>query len=91
MRRYPRPGQPLPKPAPAPVSPLIDSALTPPRASLAGAAAVRRLAEDMRQAGSREGGVTEADLWLLGWSPEQIAEHVAPAREMAQRLSGASV
>lgn len=91
MSRDPRPGQPLPKPAYAAVSDLIDTALTPPRAGLSGQAAVKRMAEDMRQAGDREGGITEADLYLLGWTQDQLTIHCAAARALAQAMSGLTV
>lgn len=88
MRRYPRPSaQRAPKPYTA-VSNLIDSALTPARASLSTSTAVKRMAEDMRQASQREGGITRDDLELLGWTAAQIDAHGAAARELAQSLSG---
>ncbi|MCG6203667.1 hypothetical protein LPW26_03375 [Rhodopseudomonas sp. HC1] len=88
MRRFPRPGVRRPAPPYAAVSKLIDSALTPARASLASSAAVKRMAEDMRQASQREGGITRDDLALLGWTSTQIDAHAAAARELAQSLAG---
>jgi hypothetical protein len=88
MPRYPRPGARRPQPPYAAVSGLIDTALTPARAGLSPSRAVRRMAEDMRQAGQREGGLTRDDLALLGWTAEQIDKHGTAARELAQSLSG---
>lgn len=72
------------------ISPLIDSALVCPRASLRGAVATAQMAEDMRQGGHREGGVTEHDLKLLGWSREQICDLADAANIRAQSLAGAT-
>ena len=69
----------------------IDSALVPPRAQLAPAAAVKRMADDMRQAAHREGGVTADDLESLGWSRGQVKTYAADARALAQALAGASL
>jgi hypothetical protein len=91
MPRHPRPGQPQPKPHFAAVSDLIDSALTSPRAGLSGQAAIKRMAEDMRQAAYREGGITEADLYLLGWTEDQLTTHCAAARQLADAMSGLTV
>ena len=75
----------------AAVPAFIDSALVAPRASLSPPAAVRRMADDMRQAGHREGGLTADDLATLGWSQAQIKTHGADARALAQQLAGASL
>lgn len=72
------------------VSKLIDSALIGPRAALDGAAAIAQLADDMRQASQREGGVTRDDLKLLGWTGAQIDTLADRARTRAQSLSGAA-
>jgi hypothetical protein len=69
----------------------IDTALVAPRAGLAPTSAVRRMADDMRQAAQREGGITEDDLARLGWSAGQIKTHGPDARALAQQLSGASL
>lgn len=69
----------------------IDSALVPPRSSLSPSAAVKRMADDMRQASHREGGVTSGDLESLGWTAGQVKTHGADARALAQHLSGASL
>ena len=73
------------------VSSLIDSALVRPRASLTGHKATAQMAEDMRQGGHREGGVTERDLELLGWTAAQVRDLAAAANIRAQSLAGASV
>ncbi|WP_420133977.1 hypothetical protein [Rhodopseudomonas sp.] len=87
MRRYPRRGARRPAPTFAVVSDLIDTALPPARAGLKGPAAVKRLADDMRQASQREGGITRDELELLGWTSEQLDTHAAAARQHAQALS----
>lgn len=69
----------------------IDSALTKPRASLEGKSATRQMAEDMRQAGHREGGVTRDDLSRMGWTALQIDQHAAAANIQAQALAGATL
>jgi hypothetical protein len=66
----------------------IDSALTRPRATLRGETAMRVMAEDMRQASQREGGLSRDDMLLLGWTAPQIESLVAAARERAQALAG---
>jgi hypothetical protein len=78
-------------PAQATVPGYIATALVAPRAGLKGAAATAQMAEDMRQAGHREGGITEGDLQLLGWTKGQIAEIGAAANIRAQQLAGATV
>lgn len=66
----------------------IDSALTPPRAALQGETATRVMAEDMRQAAQREGGLSRDDMLLLGWTCSQIDALVPAARQRAQALAG---
>lgn len=66
----------------------IDSSLVKPRAGLEGHAATAQLAEDMRQASQREGGISRDDLELLGWTPAQIDAHAGKARIRAQALAG---
>ena len=73
------------------VSALIDSSLTKPRSSLMGPAAERQMADDMRQAAHREGGITDRDLELLGWTPGQVKELAGAANIRAQRLAGMTV
>lgn len=60
------------------ISPLVDSALVRPRAGLKGQAATAQMAEDMRQGGHREGGVTEHDLKLLGCLASKFATSLTP-------------
>lgn len=72
----------------ATVSALIDSSLIRPRASLSGEAATAQMAEDMRHASQREGGVTDRDLELLGWTAGQVEELAPAANIRAQRLAG---
>lgn len=69
----------------------IDSALVPPRATLSGNTATRCMAEDMRQASQREGGLSRDDLLLLGWTSTQIDTIVPAARRRAQALIGLTV
>ena len=85
------PGRSRPLPAHPTIPAFIDSALIPSRGSLTGAAAVRQLAEDFRQASFREGGVNRDDLALLGWSAGQLAELAAPATLLARKLEGAAL
>jgi hypothetical protein len=66
---------------------LAPSAFVPPRATLTGDTALRQLAEDMRQASQREGGVTRDDLELLGWTSAQLDATAAAARRLAQSLA----
>lgn len=78
-------------PPQATVSALIETALVPPRAGLAGDRATRQMAEDMRSAGHREGGMSRDDLELLGWTAAQIDSLAAKARTRAQALAGAGI
>ena len=68
------------------VSPLIATALVPPRAGLTGAAAVDQLADDMRRGES----ITRDDLENLGWTPGQLDAIAGKARTQAQKLAGPS-
>lgn len=72
------------------VSSLIESALVPPRAGLAGRVAVERMADDFRKASQREGGLSRADMKLMGWSDKQIDTIGDAANLLAQQLAGAS-
>lgn len=69
----------------------IDTALVRPRADLSPTETIKRMADDMRSAGYREGGITEGDLERLGFTRGQIKTHAADARALAQRLAGASL
>lgn len=82
-RRIPNGPTVLP-PYPA-VPPFIASAVVPPRSSLPDEAATVRMAEDMREAGTREGGVSRDGLALLGWTGRQIDRLAGAARELAHR------
>ncbi len=84
-------------PAPSRIHPqpgipgFIASAIAPIRANLTADAAIARMADDMRDASQREGGVTREDLELLGWTPQQVTDHGVKARTHAQMLSGATL
>lgn len=69
----------------------IGTSTVPPRAGLIGDAATAQMADDMRVAGQREGGITRDDLELLGWTPDQVTTIAGKARTRAQLLSGASL
>jgi hypothetical protein len=69
----------------------ITTSFVQPRANLSGDRATSQLAEDMRQAGNREGGVSREDLQLLGWTGAQLDLLGEKARIRAQRLSGGSI
>lgn len=61
-----------------------------PRANMTDAQATAQMAEDMRQAAYREGGVSELDLEILGFTPRQIRELSGHARRVAQARSVAT-
>ncbi len=95
MRRYRHcnrlPGRREPRSRPAATVPaFIDSSLVPARSQLSGAAAIARMAQDMREAAYREGGLTEDGMALLGWTAGQIKLHVVDARTLANRQQVAS-
>ncbi|MGY3527722.1 hypothetical protein [Bradyrhizobium sp. USDA 4452] len=69
----------------------IDTALVKPRAPLSPSETVRRMADDMREASYREGGLTEDDLERKGFTRSQIKAHAADARALAQQLAGPSL
>ncbi|NEU95080.1 hypothetical protein [Bradyrhizobium uaiense] len=77
--------------APATVPDYIDTALVKPRAPLSPSETVKRMADDMRAASYREGGITEDDLERLGFTRSQIKAHAADARALAQQLAGPSL
>lgn len=90
VRRYPRPSaasvlRPQPR-----IAAFIGSALVPPRAAMTDAEAIRQMAEDMRNASQREGGITEDDLEVLGFTRTQIKLLGRDAARRAQALSGLS-
>ena len=68
--------------------PLISSNVFRPRSPLKGREAIEQMADDMRIAAARSGGVTSDDLALIGWSRAQILVHGDAARELAHRLAG---
>jgi hypothetical protein len=76
-------------PARATIPAFIASSTVKPRAAMGPAETVRQMADDMRQAESREGGVTESDLRTLGFTAGQIKTHGEDARLRAQQLAGA--
>ncbi|WP_223967798.1 MULTISPECIES: hypothetical protein [unclassified Bradyrhizobium] len=49
------------------------------------------MADDMRAASYREGGITEDDLERLGFTRSQIKAHAADARALAHQLAGPSL
>ncbi|UGY14170.1 hypothetical protein HAP48_0037280 [Bradyrhizobium septentrionale] len=49
------------------------------------------MADDMREASYREGGLTEDDLERKGFTRAQIKAHAADARALAQQLAGPSL
>lgn len=65
----------------------IDSSAVPPRADMSDAAATRQMAQDMREAAYREGGMTRDALQLLGYTAAQIDRLVPAARLQADRLA----
>ncbi|MHC2241520.1 hypothetical protein [Bradyrhizobium elkanii] len=69
----------------------IDTALVKPRSPLSPSETVKRMADDMRAASYREGGITEDDLERLGFTRAQIKAHAADARVLAHQLAGPSL
>lgn len=69
----------------------IPTALVKPRAAMGPSETVRQMAEDMRAAESREGGVSIDELKALGFTAGQIKTHGDDARIRAQALSGAAL
>lgn len=69
----------------------IATALVAPRAKLSDGEATRQMADDMRQAAYREGGVTRESLLLLGYTGAQIERLAATARRHAQAAAGMSL
>jgi hypothetical protein len=69
----------------------IASSIVKPRAQMGPAETVRQMAEDMRAAEYRDGGITADDLKTLGFTAGQIKTHGDDARLRAQSLSRASV
>jgi hypothetical protein len=65
----------------------IATSLVKPRAAMNAADAVRQMAEDMRNAAYREGGINADDLETLGFTPEQIKAHGRAAARKAHALA----
>lgn len=88
IRRYPRPSAPSAlRPQPQ-IPKFIATSFVQPRAAMPDSVAIGQMAEDMREGAYREGGVTENDLMVRGWTAEQIKRIAAPARQLAQRRTG---
>ncbi len=62
----------------------IATSFVAPRAQMTDVQATAQMAEDMRAGAYREGGVSEHDLEVLGFTPRQIRELGAHARRVAQ-------
>lgn len=77
--------------AQATVPDYIDTALVKPRSPLSPSETIKRMADDMRAASYREGGITEDDLERLGFTRSQIKAHAADARALAHQLAGPSL
>lgn len=74
------------------ISELIDTSIAKPRAHLIGREAEHQLADDMRAAYQREGGIGRDELMGLGWTGKQLDGPLAEkARSRAQQLAGAGV
>ncbi len=80
-----------PQAAQAAVPDYIDTALVRPRAPLSPSETIKRMADDMREASYREGGLTEEDLERKGFTRAQVKAYAADARIMAQHLAGPSL
>lgn len=90
IRRFPRPSAPSVPPPRGRVPAFIASSMVKPRAGMTDAEARTQMAEDMREAGQREGGITVDGLRLLGFTDSQITRLADSARVWAQALSGAT-
>lgn len=66
----------------------IATSFVQPRAAMPDTTAIGQMADDMREGAYREGGVTEGDLALKGWTPAQIKRLSDSARELAQHRAG---
>lgn len=69
------------------ISKLIDTCVVAPRCAMDATTATRQMASDMREAAYREGGLTHDGLMLLGYSDDQIATLVKPARALADQMA----
>lgn len=63
----------------------IPTSFVQPRGLMPDSTAIGQMAEDMREATYREGGVTEDDLKVKGWSAGQIKRLGDDARQLAQQ------
>lgn len=72
---------------PVRIPPYIGSSMVPPRAHMSTEQATRQMADDMREAAYREGGLTREGLELLGYTPLQIDSLATAARARANRLA----
>jgi hypothetical protein len=69
----------------------IATSLIKPRAAMNDAAATRQMAEDMRAAESRDGGISADELEALGFTRAQVKTLAAAARQRAQALAEATL
>lgn len=65
----------------------IATSLVKPRAAMNADDALRQMADDMRNAAYREGGINADDLEALGFTPDQIKAHGREASRKAHALS----
>jgi hypothetical protein len=63
--------------------PVIGTMTRDPRAPLDGDAAIDQLADDMKSALTRTGGVTRDEMLLIGWTERQLDKFTTRARERA--------
>lgn len=68
----------------------IATSFVKPRAAMSPAEATRQMAEDMRAAAYREGGISQDELETLGFTLAQIKTLGAAARQRAQLLATAT-
>ena len=66
----------------------IPTSFVQPRAAMPDTTAIGQMADDMREGAYREGGVTEEDLKVKGWTAGQIKRLAEPARHLAQQRAG---
>lgn len=66
----------------------IPTSFVHPRAAMPDTTAIGQMADDMREGSYREGGVTEDDLKVKGWTVAQIKRLSDDARQVAQRRAG---
>lgn len=66
----------------------IPTSFVQPRATMPDGTAIGQMADDMREGAYREGGVTEDDLKVKGWTAAQIKRLGEDARHLAQRRAG---